>query len=104
MQMACVSKCGVVCAVGLCGFLCVLIFSFLYCELVWSNSWVYVAPFLGCRWGDVRLCGAVMCYNNGPPSFPFSFPRGWGYGCYVVCCGLVVLMCGVVKSLFVLGL
>ena len=76
--------CVVVCAVGLCGFLCVLPFSFLCCELVSSNPWDYLALFFSCRWGVVRLGGAVVCYGIGSPSFPFSVPCGGGFGYYVV--------------------
>jgi len=76
-----------VCTMGFCGFLCVLTFSFLYCELVSSNPWVYVATFLSCRRGAIRLCGSVVCCDIGSSSFPFSVPCGGGFGYYVVCCG-----------------
>ena len=60
---------------------------FLYCELVSSNPWDYLALLLSCRWGVVRLGGAVVCYGIGSPSFPFSVPCGGGSCYYVVCCG-----------------
>ena len=72
-----------------CGLVWFLVCSnfFLYCELVSSNPWDYLALLLSCRWGAIRLGGAVVCYRFGSSSFPFSVPCDGGSSYYVVCCG-----------------